>query len=235
MAGSSGGSGNPLPTSLQSGTDQMVRVKNTGKRPFKDGFNSRTYEIKPGADVFVPFDAVCLWLGHPSVFDVSPRQRGRTDLFFRLRQRYGAYDTIEKVDGEDVAVGADEMWQRNQPHLEVYTLEGERVYTIIDDPDGDKIRPADTTASEQSGISERLATLEAESALLKKLLADKDRTEGAGVDDGDGGDGGEENDTKDADAPSPLKPAAAKSRTPSPTLLKPDAERDTPTRPGVRN
>lgn len=245
-------------------TYQMVRLVNKGDKDFTDGFASQTYTIKAHSEGFVPFDAACLWFGHPDAYDVSPRQRARTDMYRRLRQRYGAFDTVEKKGNDDVPVSGDEMWERNRPRVEVYSLEGDQIITVIDDPEGTNVTAADQTQAEQAGLLGRLEALEREGEILRGLLksqrAAEDNDDGDDEDDdtedeGDG-EGGESKDEQPS-SPKPSKSTTKRQGKPDPrgqrtpgnepndgptaTLLQPtklsgenDAEPDSPNRPGVQ-
>lgn len=205
---------------------QMVRVKNVGDKPFKDGYANQTYEIKPGKEAFVPFDAAALWFGHPDVYDVSPRQRARFDQWKRLRTKYGAFDVAAKGEnGVQVVTSADQMWERNKPQVEVYTLEGKRLTTVIDDPEGKTIGANEEQDVQNAGLIARQEYLERELEALRAAIrttSDDDEDDEGGDDEDDGGDGGEDdsdpllddllNDSDDED----------------------DADDDSPTQPGVQ-
>lgn len=224
--------------------DQMVRCKNVGDKPFKDGYANVTYVLPPGKDVFVPYDAAVLWFGNPDVFDVSARQRGRTDFYHRLRLRYGAFDDHRILaDGSEVRFTADELWEENKPQVEVYTLEGERLHTIIDDPEGTNVDPAQTNPGEAQGILARMGQLEAELGLLRQAQAAQTATAdevdddgfNAGEDDGDGDDAGASGGGKDDAAGKTPTPPSTTPAKPTTTTKKGDAEPDRPPRPGVKS
>jgi hypothetical protein len=105
-------------------SDQMVRLVNKSDTDFKDMYNSVTYRVPAGSDGFAPFDAACLWFGDPSSQDLSARDRGRTDEYERLRVRYGVYADEHRFDGA-------------LPDIEVYTLDGDRVTMVREDPTGE--------------------------------------------------------------------------------------------------
>lgn len=102
---------------------QIVRVKNVGTERFSDMSNSQPTMIEPGGETLVSMDAVTLWLGDPDSRDFDARRTFRTDEFERLLTRYGVYQN-------------EHMWEQIRPKLEVYTLEGQRILTVADDPRG---------------------------------------------------------------------------------------------------
>lgn len=160
----------------------MVRARNVGDKPFVGDFASVRYVLQPGKDVFVPFDAAALWFGHPDVFDVGPRQMARTEMYKRLRLKYGAYDD---TDADGNRTSSDEKWEQNRPRVEVYTLDGQRLNTVIDDPSGTAANPVDPDLAEQRGILARLQAVEAESQMLRAALAAKTKEAGDHLDDND--------------------------------------------------
>jgi hypothetical protein len=102
----------------------MARVVNTGSTTFTDQYALEKYTIEPGSEQFVPFDAICLWMGDPRLQDLGPRDRHRTDEFMRVCIRLGAHD------------GDLDILARNKPSLECYTLEGVLMKMVVDDPEG---------------------------------------------------------------------------------------------------
>lgn len=227
----------------------MVRVKNVGDKPFRDSFANQPFEVLPNKETFVPFDAAALWFGHPELYDVSPRQRARTQMYARLRQRYGAFDDTNR---DDKVTSADEKWEQNRPRIEVYSLDGERIYMVIDDPDGTRETTVTPDASESQSILLRLHRLEREGQMLREALASKEKDEGGtdstGTDRADGVDSTDSTDNKNATNDTTPVPASPPSPTstrktpstnpliPAPRLLDgPDAEKDEPKRPGVKN
>lgn len=103
---------------------QIVRVKNVGTERFSDMYNSQPTMIDPGGETLVSMDAVALWLGDPNTRDIDARRRERTDEFERLLTRYGVYQN-------------EHTWHQTRPQLEVFTLEGVRIATVAEDPQGE--------------------------------------------------------------------------------------------------
>lgn len=103
---------------------QIVRVKNVGTERFSDMFNSQPTMIDPGGETLVSMDAVALWLGDPGTRDIDSRRRNRTDEFERLLTRYGVYQN-------------EHIWDQVRPKLEVFTLDGDRIATVSEDPRGE--------------------------------------------------------------------------------------------------
>lgn len=138
---------------------EIVRVKNAGTTPFKDGYDSQPYLIPPGSEAVVPYEAACLWLGDPNARDIDARHRNRVEAFARLRVRWGVYDNLTE---------ASDLF----PKLEVYDLEGHRIYMVVDDPDGLKVNEsALSNASNLTEVNLLRAQLEAMKVQQNQILA----------------------------------------------------------------
>jgi len=101
----------------------MVKITNRGMTPFdgqKSFYENVEYPLAPGESRVVPYYAMCLWCGDPRAIDhpTDVRIRHRTDEWKRLRQFYGVYDDLTLIPSMI-------------PHLEVTTLTGHRIYTIL--------------------------------------------------------------------------------------------------------
>jgi hypothetical protein len=117
----------PVGAPMMGGQSGIVRVVNVGDRPFRDRYNRQWVDIPVGGEQFVPFEAVCLWFGNPDVMDKGPRQRDRTDTYQRLRARLGVYEN-------------EALWESRKPKVECYTINGDRIITVMDDPYGTQKR-----------------------------------------------------------------------------------------------
>lgn len=163
---------------MQSG--DVVRLVNEGDTAFKDSLNSREYIIPPGGQLFVDFDAMCLWLGHPEANDFDPRNRVRVAEYHRLRGRYGVDAKALEQTLQGIAVDADELFQQLRPKLAAYDSAGGQILTVADDPSGDSLHaPPEDMGDNQSLILARMAQLEQEIANLRAQSANNQRTEQA--------------------------------------------------------
>lgn len=163
---------------MQSG--DVVRLVNEGDTPFKDSLNSREYIIPPGGQLFVDFDAMCLWLGHPDANDFDPRNRVRVAEYHRLRGRYGIDAKALEQTLQGIAVDADELFQQLRPKLAAYDSAGGQILTVADDPSGDSLHaPPEDIGDNQSLILARMAQLEQQLADMKAQAANNDRREQA--------------------------------------------------------
>lgn len=113
----------------------LVRVRNVGALPWEGPrakFNNQEYPIPVGEEIICDGEIACTWLGYPAMRDdPNKAQFHRTEAFNRLRQTYGW------------SAGFDQEpdWEEMRPKLEVYTMKGERIWMILDDPEGKLAKP----------------------------------------------------------------------------------------------
>lgn len=151
----------------------FLLVKNNSDKKLSLGWNSRDYSIDPGNQQPVPMEAVVNAFGDPRSSDVVRTVRfggpdsppafiaDRESEVRRLRCRWGILDgpenTFENAEGE-VKV----------PEVEVYTLDGERVNTVIDDPSGEKNAPS--TITQATNLHDLIEHQQQQIDLLKAQL-----------------------------------------------------------------
>lgn len=158
----------PAATALVQGMDpqhQVVRLHNPTDRSFISTYANVTYHIAPGTDTFVPFLAMCLWLGHPDAVDIDEKQRYRHDEFYRLQSRYGTYDDID-------------VWMEKKPRLEAYSVDGERIITVVDDYEGKHLTPdSGTSVAEKQVLLASVAKMQGQIAQMTTQIAQMQRGE----------------------------------------------------------
>lgn len=188
--------------------EDVVRLRNIGSEPWTGKYANQDYRIAAGSEAIVSFAAACLWFGHPDAIDVDDRNRYRTDELDRLRVRYGVYD------------GTKEQWDEATPNIEVHDLDGNRLITIIDDPDGAHLSPAQSSVQEKVAMQEQMARMAQQMKAMQAQIDLKDREHVAVANSGD----------IDEDA----NPFASKPGTPTAvggeSTPPADASEDTPTR-----
>lgn len=135
---------------------QLAKVVNKHSEPFRGKYDNQQYLIAPGSETVVPMDAVRNWLGNPDAADLDDKRRDRTEEFRRIRAKYGVYEY-------------DERMEENFPRLEVYTLEGERIYTVIDDPEGKNVARNIRDAQPQD-VNAQVAMLQQQINALTALI-----------------------------------------------------------------
>lgn len=143
----------------------IVRVKNSGKQTYKIMYDSREYALAPGVDAFIPFEAAKLWFGDPRASNSMQSIRNqhgqvawvpdRDTEVRRLRVKYGC-------------IGGDEREIQGAPTVEIYELAtGSRIYSVLDDPAGERSTPAVQTVNEQAQL---LAIVERQQAQIQYLM-----------------------------------------------------------------
>lgn len=159
---------------------QILRVTNIGKKPWSDKFQNRRYSAEPGQEIVVPFLAVCLWLGHPDAIDhPSDKQRQfRFEEWRRLQVRYGCYDNIgdETIHTKQGDIPA---WKNVVPRLKVTTMAGEEVITVVDDPEGRHLLPAQQNISQVEMMQNAIERMQAQMEEMQARLDQAQRTEEA--------------------------------------------------------
>lgn len=101
----------------------LVKLVNTSDTDFSDRFNGTVFRVKAHDAELVPDGAMKTWLGDPDCRNL-PRNRARADELMRIKARVGAYGDRES------------QWDELKPPLEAFDMEGNRIWTVTDDPEG---------------------------------------------------------------------------------------------------
>ncbi len=157
---------------------ETVRVRNTGTEVFTGRYDGQVFPIHPGSEHFVPFVAACLWFGHPDAMDVDARNKYRTDEVERLRTKYGIYEATAMMNVPGIADTPGHPWANDTrdaflvltPDVEVYTLAGQKLIMVIDDPEGTTINPDTITQAERAQDQDLIANMKAQMAQMQTML-----------------------------------------------------------------
>lgn len=163
-------------------TGQVIRLVNSGDTDFKDMYGGQVFTVPAdGGQMFVDYDAMCLWLGHPEANDFDPRNRVRLAEYQRLRGRYGVDARALEQTLQGTAVDADEMFRKMKPKLSAYDASTNvQIMTVADDPDGTTLIAVPQEQGDNQGlILARMQAMEQEMAGLRAQLAQQARTEQA--------------------------------------------------------
>jgi len=144
-------------------------------------WNSRTWTVPVGGETHgIPFEVIKKDFGDPRSTDrvVAVRETPNSMPEFipdrmtevrRLQQLY--QNTVirfrEYVPGDRSFL--EEGITDRAPKVEVYTLAGDRIYTVLDDPYGDRVVAAVPTRSDRDALAAQLA---AQSELMAKMQAE---------------------------------------------------------------
>lgn len=152
------------------GFPQMVWAENTGSKPFSQEYANTRFTINPGQRLLIPWDAMCLWLGHPDAVDIDAKRRFRTEELERLHVKWGVYEQHQR---------ALESWVDNNGHtqprmfpsLAVYRIEdNERIITVVDDPEGSHLTPALQSEREKAQLQDTMEAMRAQMAAMAAQL-----------------------------------------------------------------
>lgn len=110
----------------------FVRLTNNGRKPFDFHQNNVKQIIPPGGDKIVPWSMATSLFGNPGVINVPP-ENARRSIFNKVRARLNY----------QLGLMTDEQWDEVKPNVVVTDLDsGERVYMILDDPEGEHLADA---------------------------------------------------------------------------------------------
>lgn len=132
--------------------DQLVRLKNIGQTRFVEHYANERYVLEPGAQSIVPYYAMTLWTGDPTLIGDA-----RLLEMDRLMIRYG------KLTDAD-------LWSSFQPYLEAEDLDGKKIITVLEDPEGINVTPAAPTIREAADLERVIAELKAQQAAMQEQL-----------------------------------------------------------------
>lgn len=188
---------------------ETVRVKFVGwpeghpslGQPLRLKWDSREYVISQGESRPVPFDAVKRYFGDPRSSDKPQVIHDEYGVYNQVADRFSELALLQQLwlssdfgtnqvkfreivpdDRTQFAAGISDRI----PKVEVFTLEGERIYTVVDDPYGDRVIAATPTRSDaayQADVNLRLADkLDAMEKEMEMLRARLGEAPGAPVD-----------------------------------------------------
>lgn len=128
------------------GPGTVLEVHNLSDKEFVDSWGNTVWRIPAGGKNIVPFEAVCLWFGHPEAVDLDPRNMFRHEEHMRMRVKYGVYEK-------------DELESTNFPTVRVFDLDGTPVTTVVQDPSGTTLSKNAAELTERRALQEQMAEL----------------------------------------------------------------------------
>lgn len=140
---------------------QMVRIRNEGDETFRAKYAGQRYVLTSGQDTLIPWDAACLWFGHPFAVDVpgDKRKRYRTDELKRLYVKYGVYERHDEAAEKFPKVS---VWDLAEP--------GKRYTTVVDDPEGKELNTAVITQADNESLQAQIAAMQQQMAMLQAQI-----------------------------------------------------------------
>ncbi len=128
--------------------EQYVRIKNTDPdEPFIGKYDGEYITIPTESERILPWDVMVVWMGDPTV-ENTDRYQERREVYNRLCMMHHAA-TLTGNDPELL------------PPLEAYTDDGERIVTVLDDPEGISIAPAEQESGDIGKLQRQIDRLQA--------------------------------------------------------------------------
>lgn len=142
------------------GSPSMVRVKNTRDEDwsFIYGVPEQRITIPALSEIILAWEIVVFWMGNPAMTNKNARQKDRTKEYDRIRVLFGAYYE-------------DDVWERNRPPLEVFDLEGSRIFMVADDPEGATVTQASQTVALQATYEQQIAAMQRQIDAMQQAIA----------------------------------------------------------------
>ncbi len=160
----------------------IVKITNTGERDHTDWYNGDRITIPAGETAVLPFNLMCLWLGHPKSNNFDPKNRVRVQEYERLRLKYGIEARALEMAKDGVPVDPDSLWNDMRPSLECRDIEDTLIITVADDPEGATLRPLEEEATGENQIALIMSELQEQkrrTQILEAELAQRRRTQTA--------------------------------------------------------
>jgi len=146
-----------MPTPPGPVRDYVVRLHNDSPKPFRMRYLTVEYLIQPDDDLVVPWEVMVSFLGSPDTQNYGPRRMDRKNVYEKLRVKYGAY-------------WDDDLWEQNKPHLSAYRVTGEKLITVVDDPDGLATTPSVVSQQQAMAANAQLEMLQQQVIALSGLV-----------------------------------------------------------------
>lgn len=153
---------------------ETLRVVSKDTATLRFQWNSRVHILPPGGEVYMPFDAVKLYCGDPRATSLVRTLRDSIGIVSFLPDRetevrrlrllymapFGEYMAAESAGGIFQAakpsapgpLGSSAFEGVRVPQVEVYNIQGQRVVTVLDDPEGTTVMMTQQTQSESAAL-----------------------------------------------------------------------------------
>lgn len=128
----------------------IVRLVNESTSEFRMRYGPNEWLIIPvNGETAVIEEVAWHFLGRWWMDNSNPRRRERQIEYDRLRTLFGAYE-------------AEAVWEQNRPRLAAYTMAGERITTVADDPEGRQTNTVGTPMSREQGLEAQMDVMSRE-------------------------------------------------------------------------
>lgn len=144
---------------------EIITYKNTGSEPVRlKNSGMGDVHVKPGQQVVLPIEYATLNVGHPRARNEG-KNLWRDIAYTKARRRWGFYPGLM----------TEAEWDEMKPTIELYTLDGVRLYSVLDDPSGalgnPEVLTGEATAGGQDFLQQQVMAMQAQIAQLTALIA----------------------------------------------------------------
>lgn len=151
----------------------LVRVVNTGDTDLVLRGNT-VYTIPAGKDRIIPFPEAASWFGDPRLQNVG-RDKMRDLAYRQVQAMWGYTEGMQyPKDNWQPHLGVW-TWEDFKPKAECYDMEGNRIFMVIDDPNGEHAfngpELIDPATQDNSTLTKQIAEMQRQIALLTTALA----------------------------------------------------------------
>lgn len=141
----------------------VVQLVNEGDTVFSMKYGPRDrLVLQPGESYFVQEEVAWQFLGRWWTDNADPRNRARVAEVNRLHVLYGAYE--------------DEiLWEQTKPRLVAYAATGERITTVVDDPEGNSGTKGQTAFGREQSLEAQMQIMQQQMLALQAQLEARDK------------------------------------------------------------
>lgn len=142
---------------------ELVKIRNTHDTkplPLKhDELGHVT--VPPGEQVIVPLAYLVVCFGHPAARNVGV-DRARDDAYSQALTWWGMYPGMNEAEWDDL-----------RPQFEAYTMDDERIWTVLEDPEGTKgpVKVATPGEVSTNTVQSEIADLQAQIDRLVRIAS----------------------------------------------------------------
>jgi hypothetical protein len=125
----------------------VVRVKNLGKVALRGAFDGTAYVIEPGESAILDEECAIKDFGDwgQRNYGTEESTQYRKAEYLRLRGLYGVMPGTRipsgkfNADGYPLEVPSEVLLAERMPKVEITTMDGRKIPTVIDDPEGNEL------------------------------------------------------------------------------------------------
>lgn len=151
------------PTAPMAFVANVVQLVNEGEKTFSMKYGPRDrLVLEPGQSYFVQEEVAWQFLGRWWTTNADQRNRERVNEYNRLRVLYGAYED-------------DVLWEQNRPQIVAYMANGDRITSVVDDPEGTNGLQAQTQFGREQSLEAQMAIMQQTILTMQAQIESRDR------------------------------------------------------------